>query len=166
MSSAIKEKGNSVRISIRKVEFISEAEGQVNVVSVTYNIQDKNVSRILDPRTKEPKSQVHVLKRATEDIDASIDPVLEDMVHTVKAVLENHIAGNLGMESEAKGKVVVSGNAFVDKINELDIRQSKDTEEKQLREQLNLPFNREVEIVDTTKDKKAPIVGPDGIVQE
>ena len=90
-----------IRISIRRINFVSEHGGKVNVAAVDYNLQDKNQVKIIDPQSGQPVHQIQVFKQATESIDTMAEPLLEDLLYINKAVMEIYLANTLGLDSEA-----------------------------------------------------------------
>jgi len=90
-----------IRISIRKVSFSSEYDGKVGLVEVVYNIQDKTSIKLIDPNSGKPISQIQVYEKTAKTIDTAVEPVIEDLLYINKFVLENYLAGSMGIESES-----------------------------------------------------------------
>lgn len=124
----IERAGDNIRLSIRAIHFVSE--NGVNVAQVEWQIQDKASASIVNPHTQEPRQGKYVYERGTTNFNASVEPLMEDMIYAAKAVMEEYLTRKFGMKSEAMGEFNMDDNLFIDKLNELSGKSVKD--DKQL----------------------------------
>lgn len=129
-STYIERAGDSLRMSIRGIHFVTEAN--VNVMQVEYQIQDKKASNIVNPHTQEARSGIYVYEKATFNANTAVEPLLEDMLYACKAVVEEYLARKMNMASEAVGKFDVKNNLFIQKLQELSNKENKDGKQLEL----------------------------------
>ena len=125
----IERAGENIRLSIRGIHFVSE--GGANIVQVEWQVQDKSSGNIVNPHTNEPRQGKYVYERGTTSFNATVEPMMEDMIYAAKAAMEDYLTRKFNMQSEVEG-FDIDNNLFVDKLNQLSGKVVKDTKQLDL----------------------------------